>query len=38
MMRIALLAVLAVVDYIRTHFGNDYPDKTDPAAAKASRP
>lgn len=30
--------IVAVVDYIRTHFGNDYPDKTDPAAAKASRP
>jgi mono/diheme cytochrome c family protein len=30
--------IVAVVDYVRTHFGNDYTDKTDAAAAKALRP
>ncbi|MDB5405696.1 MAG: cytochrome [Rhodospirillales bacterium] len=29
--------IAAVLDYVRTHFGNDYPDKIDPAAVKAAR-
>jgi mono/diheme cytochrome c family protein len=29
--------IAAVLDYVRTHFGNDYPDMIEPAAVKAAR-
>jgi mono/diheme cytochrome c family protein len=29
--------IAAVVDYVRTHFGNDYQDRVDPESVKAAR-